>query len=53
MHYEVTAVAYPDPIPVLRNKDAEEFEKRLAKFKLSSAQKDFYREARELFGKKD
>jgi hypothetical protein len=46
-------LAYPDPIPALKGKEAEEFAKRLEKFKLNGAQKEFYREARELFGKKD
>ena len=43
-------MAYPEPIPVLKSKDAKEFEKRLQSFKLSGAQKEFYREAIERFG---
>ena len=45
-------MAYPEPIPVLKSKDAKEFEKRLESFKLSGAQKEFYREAIERFGSK-
>lgn len=45
-------MAYPEPIPVLKSKDAKEFEKRLESFKLSGAQKEFYREALKTFGTK-
>jgi hypothetical protein len=36
-------MAYPEPIPVLKSKDAKEFDKRLSQFKLSKAQKQFYK----------
>jgi len=42
-------VAYPEPIPALKAKDAEKFEKNLEEFKLNSAQRQFYREARKRF----
>jgi len=42
-------MAYPEPIPVLKGKEAEEFDSRLKKFRLNGAQKEFYREARLLF----
>jgi len=42
-------VTYPEPIPVLKGKDAQEFDSRLKKFKLNASQKEFYREARRLF----
>lgn len=38
-------MAYPEPIPVLRQKDAKEFERRLKNFKLTKAQKEFYKKA--------
>lgn len=46
-------MAYPEPVPALRAKDAKEFEKRLDRFELTAAQKQFYKEARERFGKKE
>jgi len=36
-------MAYPEPIPVLKSKDAKDFDKRLSRFKLSKAQKEFYK----------
>ena len=44
-------MGYPEPIPAVKGKAAEEFEKKLQKFKLNAAQKKFYREARREFGK--
>lgn len=46
-------MAYPDPIPTLKAKDAKEFEKRLECFELSAPQKQFYKEARTRFAEKD
>lgn len=49
-HVEVTEMAYPEPIPAITAKrDAKNFEKRLDDFKLTSAQKDFYKQARGRF----
>ena len=42
-------MAYPEPIPALKAKDAKKFEKKLDKFSLNSAQKEFYKEARKRF----
>lgn len=39
-------MAYPEPIPALNAKEAREFQRNLAKFKLTPKQKDFYREMR-------
>ena len=38
-------MAYPEPIPILRQKDAREFLKRLDQFRLTKAQKEFYKDA--------
>ena len=48
---EASTVAYPEPIPVLRGKDAKEFLRRLEAFKLTKSQKQFYRGCRELYRK--
>jgi hypothetical protein len=40
-------VAYPEPIPVLKQKDAREFLKRLGQFKLTKEQAEFYKDAQE------
>jgi hypothetical protein len=40
------AMAYPEPIPALNAKEAREFQRNLAKFKLTPKQKEFYREMR-------
>ncbi len=40
-------MAYPEPIPALKGKDAKEFLKRLEAFKLTESQKALYRNARE------
>jgi len=37
-------MAYPEPIPVVKGKDAREFDRRLSNFKLTAAQREFYRE---------
>ena len=50
---EGTQMAYPEPIPALKAKEAKEFEKRLSCFRLSAEQKRFYKEARERFKEKD
>lgn len=39
-------MAFPEPIPAIEGKDAKEFLERLRKFKLTSAQKEVYRDAR-------
>jgi hypothetical protein len=45
--------AYPEPIPILKGKDAERMIYRLQHPKpLTKKQKAFYREAAKLFGKK-
>jgi hypothetical protein len=44
-------VAYPEPIPVLKGKDAEEFLRRLEAFTLTESQKALYRGCRELYRK--
>jgi hypothetical protein len=44
-------VAYPDPVPVVKIKDAREFKDRLDNFKLTSAQKKFYADGRRKFKK--
>ena len=45
-------MAYPEPIPVLKSREAKEFERKLESFKLNGAQKEFYREALKTFGSK-
>lgn len=45
-------MAYPEPIPALKSKDAKEFDKKLKDFSLNSAQKEFYRDARKRFKEK-
>lgn len=45
-------MAYPEPIPVVKNNDAKEFDMKLRSFRLNSAQKEFYREALRIFGSK-
>jgi len=42
-------MAYPEPIPILRQKDAREFLKRLDEFKLTKSQKKFYSDAHEFY----
>lgn len=42
-------MAYPEPIPELNAREARQFERRLKKFRLTKAQKEFYAEARALF----
>jgi hypothetical protein len=42
-------MAYPEPIPILRQKDAREFLKRLDQFKLTKSQKKFYSDALEFY----
>jgi len=44
-------LAYPEPIPALKGKDAKEFLKRLKAFRLTKAQKELYRNARENYRK--
>jgi len=36
-------MAYPEPTPVIKGKDAEIFLKRLEEFELTPAQKELYR----------
>jgi CRISPR/Cas system-associated protein Cas7 (RAMP superfamily) len=42
-------MAYPERIPVIRSEDAEESEERLKSFKMSRAQKEFYKEGQRTF----
>ena len=42
-------MAYPEPIPVLRGKHAEEFLRRLESFELTKSQRRFLRGAREFY----
>jgi hypothetical protein len=44
-------MAYPEPTPILKGKDAQEFLKRLANFKLTPEQREFYRDARKRYRK--
>ena len=44
-------MAYPEPIPTLRGRQAEEFLERLKNFKLTPCQKEFYSDAREFYRK--
>ena len=37
-------MAYPEPIPVIKGKDAEEFLDRLKHFKLTPSQRQLFRE---------
>ena len=39
-------MAYPEPTPPLKGKDAKEFLRRLKEFKLTPEQKEIYRNAR-------
>ena len=47
-----STMAYPEPIPVIRGKDAEEFLERLRRFKLTPAQKRLYKGARQFYERK-
>lgn len=42
-------MAYPEPIPELRGKNAREFLRRLESFELTSSQKRFLRGARDFY----
>jgi hypothetical protein len=42
-------MAYPEPIPEIRGKDAKEFLKRLENFSLTPAQKELYKGCREFY----
>jgi hypothetical protein len=44
-------MAYPEPTPALRGKDAKEFVKKLDHFKLTSAQKARLKGSRETYRK--
>ena len=44
-------MAYPEPIPALKGKDAREFLKRLEAFKLTESQQELYRGCQELYRK--
>lgn len=44
-------MAYPEPIPPVRGRNAEEFLKRLENFKLTRKQKEFYKDARKMYRK--
>ena len=45
-------MAYPEPIPALKGKDAKEFLERLRTFRLSGGQLEIYRGARDSYRKK-
>ncbi len=45
-------MAYPEPIPAIKGKDAKEFLKRLETFKLTKSQRELYRNAGENYRKK-
>jgi len=45
-------MVYPEPIPVIRGKDAEEFLERLRNFKLTPAQKKLFKGARQYYERK-
>jgi len=40
-------MAYPEPIPEIKGRDAKEFIKRLENFDLTEEQKEFYKDAKE------
>ena len=42
---EASKMAYPEPIPPLKGKQAEKFLRDLENFKLTKEQMEFYREA--------
>jgi hypothetical protein len=42
-------MAYPEPVPALKAKEAKSFEEKLDKFSLNSTQKEFYKKGRSLF----
>ena len=45
-------MAYPEPIPALRGRDAKEFVQRLNRFELKASQLKLYAGAREAYRKK-
>lgn len=45
----VGAMAYPEPIPELKGRNAREFLRRLESFELTSSQKRFLRGARDFY----
>ncbi len=46
-------MAYPEPIPILKKKESKIFNSRLSEFKLSQAQKEFYKGGRKIFKSDD
>lgn len=50
---ELKKMAYPEPIPELKGKDAKEFNERLSKFKLTSKQRKFLKDAHEYYQRKN
>lgn len=48
-HPEATPMAYPEPTPILRGKEARQFLQRWRDFKLTAEQQEFYRGARESY----
>ena len=42
-------MAYPEPVPAIKAKDAEKFDEKLESFQLTAEQKAFYKRAREKF----
>jgi hypothetical protein len=46
-------MAYPEPIPAIKAKDAKKFDERLESFQLTAEQKAFYKKARANFPNKD
>ena len=45
-------MAYPEPIPALKGKEAKEFLQRLQKFELKESQLELYKAARDDYRKK-
>lgn len=45
-------MAYPEPIPALKGKEAKEFLKRLQQFELKNSQLELYKAARADYRKK-
>ena len=50
-HTRVHALAYPEPIPEIADRDAREFLKRLKAFRLSGSQRELFRDAFRVFSR--
>jgi len=44
-------MAHPEPIPILRGRQVEEYLERFRNFRLTARQKEFYSDAREFYRK--